>query len=378
MNYPIRMSALLMATLMSIATARAEEPSAADTAALRQQLDAAQEELQEVAGRVADLSRQLGENQVLHVRTIERKRPMVGVVLGVAGDRGVRVQAVTPDGPASKAGLRSGDVITHINGVAVNGSQSDARLAEAQRMLGELERGQTLRLGYERDGRAAEADVTVDLVSPFAVMGGLGSLEGLRSLEGLERLGELEALSALADLDVEKIQANVTHALGDMGQQVRIIGPMLAESLRFDAWRWQGLRLAALDADLGSYFGSADGALVLKAEGEALSGLRSGDVIQQVDGEPVRTPQELMHKLSDAGPGERVTLSLLRDRRRAEAVLTAPAQPDISRWLTPPAPPAPPAAPPPPPSVAPPATPGAPASPPSPPPPPPPSPGRLV
>ena len=51
--------------------------------------------------------------------------------------------------------------------------------------------------------------------------------------------------------------------------------PMLAE-----AFRWNGLNLASVDAQLGRYFGTDRGVLVLSA-GADLAGLQAGDVIQQ-------------------------------------------------------------------------------------------------
>lgn len=346
MKYWMSMAVLLLAALMSMPMAAAQGEQSGDDAAVRRQLDDARKDLEIAAERVAELSRQLGENQVVQIRRFNRKRPMIGVVLGPSDDKGVRLQAVTPDGPAAKAGLRSGDIVTRINDVTLDAPQAAARIGDAQRALGRLEQGQQVRLGYERDGRAGEATVTVDLVSPFVVMGDVGGLDGLRALE---RLGDLDGLAGgLVDLDVERLRADITEGLGDVEKRIRVIGPMIAESVRFDAWRWQGLRLAPLDADLGRYFGSEEGVLVLKAEGEGLAGLRGGDVIQQIDGEPVRTPREAMSKLSEAEPGQQVTLSLLRDRRRTDVALTAPTQPDISKWLAPPAPPAPPTPPSPP------------------------------
>ena len=343
MKLRMMLAAMALVALLSLPLPAQAADEGGD-AATRQQLDRAREDLAAAAARVAELSRALGGGQLLEIRQDNHKRPMIGVVLGASRDNGVRVLAVTPDGPAALAGLRSGDVITGINGQALGAVQSEARIAEAQRALAGMEAGQQVRLDYQRDGRSAQATVTADLLAPGVAMGELG---GLAQLRALERLGDPDAPDgAVIDLDIEQLRGEPGEGMADVEKRIRVIGPMIAESVRFDAWRWQGLRLAALDAELGRYFGSADGVLVLKAEGEGLAGLQGGDVIEGIDGEAVRTPREAMARLAQAEPGQQVVLSLLRQQRRSQLTLTAPAQPDVSRWLAPPAPPAPPAAPP--------------------------------
>lgn len=315
-----------------------------DEAVLRQELQIARKQMDDAARRVAELSRELGEGQRIHIHGFGSKRPMLGFVLGVNEGKGVRLDAVTPDSPAAKAGLRSGDVITSIDGRILSGEHAAERIGEAQRLLGRLEVGQEVALSYERDGKPADVMVTAEALSPFAFLRGLDT-PGAKSFREFE------------DIDIQQIEEQIERSirLGDVEKRVRVIGPMLEDTIRFDAWRWQGLRLAPLDEDLGRYFGSQQGVLVLKAEGESLAGLKSGDVIVAVDGESVSEPREAMRRLSRAEPGQRVALTVLRDKRRTELALTAPEQPDVLRWIgfpeppAPPVPPAPPSPPPPPP-----------------------------
>lgn len=341
MDLRMTLGALLVSALIAVpSVAAAAEPD--DDHRRRQELAEAREQLAAAAARVAELSREHGRH-VVEFRSASRRRPMVGVVLGSNADKGVAIQAVTPDGPAARAGLRSGDVITRIEDTALDAPAAEARIAAAQRALAGLEAGQQVRVTYEREGRRAQAVLTADLLSPVALMADIGALQGLGALG---RLGDLEGLGAGLDIDIERIRSDVAEGLVDVEKRLRVIGPIIADSVRFDAWRWQGLRLAALDPDLGRYFGTDEGVLVLKAEGQGLAGLQGGDVIERVNGEPVRTPRDAMARLSDAEPGEKVSLSLLRDRRRNELSLTAPDKPDLSRLLVPPMPPEPPAPPP--------------------------------
>lgn len=338
---------------------QANEPAKPDSEALKQELAQAREQLETAASRVADLSRQLGDDaSPIVIRRMERgptsKRPMLGVVLGSAEQRGVHLQAVTPDGPAAKAGLESGDVITAINGQAINGADARARLSDARERLAGLEDGQVVQLDFERDGHPGRADVAAKPIGAQVFLGGLGSLAGVDGLNvDLRRL----------DIDIEKIQADVARSLGDADLgRLTMIAPMLSETLRFDAWRWQRLRLTDIDEDLGRYFGTRDGVLVLKPEGENAV-LRSGDVILTVAGEAMASAGDVMRKLADAEPGQPVVLSILRDRSRREVTMTAPDRPSLfEQFGTPPAPPAPPAPPVPPTRPSPPPAPPAPPS----------------
>lgn len=313
---------------------------ATDREALRRQLDEARAELDRARERVTELSRELGEGRRFHIQTFSSKRPMLGFVLGVNEAKGVRLEAVTPDGPADRAGLRSGDVLTRIDGQALVGEHAAERIGEAQRMLGGLEAGQTVVLDYERDGKAIKATVKAEPLAPLAFLGGA--------------MPELNMDRLNIDIDVEGIEEDIERSMGEFGKRIQLIGPMLEESIRFDAWRWQGLRLAPLDEDLARYFGTTRGALVLKAEGDVLNGLRSGDVIQSIDGEAINDPKQAMRTLAEADPGQRVALTVLRERRSIDVALTAPERPDVLRLFAPPAPPPPPKAPAPPPAPAPP------------------------
>src|SRR5207342_1822774 len=129
----------------------------------------------------------------------------------------------------------------------------------------------------------------------------------------------------------------------------------------YEAFRWQGLNLASLDAGLGRYFGAQKGVLVLSS-GEDIKGLQSGDVIQRVGGVAVESPRDVMRALRDKDAGSQLKFDLMRDKRTQAVSVTVPKSRPLP-FMTPPPPPAPPAPPPP-------AAPRAPAPPPPPPPPP--------
>jgi Do/DeqQ family serine protease len=78
--------------------------------------------------------------------------------LGLAAPQGVLITDIYPSGPAARAGLRQGDLVTAVNGQAVN---DDASL---NYQVATRRDGETLNLRYRRDGR--EQDVRVRVEAP--------------------------------------------------------------------------------------------------------------------------------------------------------------------------------------------------------------------
>src|SRR5258706_8404427 len=99
--------------------------------ALEEQLRAAQAQMRDAARRLAELSRSTNANQRFMGRRMVwlKDHAGLGVVVRTTSDdpaglSGAPLQAVTPGGPADQAGLKTGDVITSINGVSLAGSST--------------------------------------------------------------------------------------------------------------------------------------------------------------------------------------------------------------------------------------------------------------
>ncbi len=79
--------------------------------------------------------------------------PAVARVYGVSS--GVTIANVTPNGPADKAGLKTGDTIVSVNGKTVK--TGDELVAE----ISSLKPGTEAKLGYIRNGKDSTAEVTI-------------------------------------------------------------------------------------------------------------------------------------------------------------------------------------------------------------------------
>ena len=358
----------LLAAALAVAAAFTASAQSGDTAAKEKELAAAREQLQQAAKRVAELSRELGrpgEGAYVIDRRVARK-PALGVLLDVDGAKGVRVSGVTPDSGAAKAGLRSGDRIVSIGGRPVTGATGDERLANLRKQLGELQDGRAVQVGYERDGRTSTASVMPRMLDSMTMFAPSGSVtmrpDGTGFMRSPDGRMEIEALTHHDGMPM-RIERRIRRP-GEAGHDEVLImrEPGVAPAVRrevfritqagpcrdgeacehlalAEAFRWNGLNLASVDAQLGHYFGTNEGVLVVST-GRDLAGLQAGDVIRKVDGRSVAAPRDVMDVLRGKAEGAEVAVEYLRDRKVGSTRIKVP---KAMRFPIPPAPPAPPA-----------------------------------
>ncbi|MBX3335413.1 MAG: DegQ family serine endoprotease [Nitrospira sp.] len=90
---------------------------------------------------------------------------------------------------------------------------------------------------------------------------------------------------------------------------------------------WLGVSIQALTPDLAKEFGVSDtaGALVadvMEDSPATKAGLERGDIITELNGKPVNDPTHLRTLVADSAPGTKVTITLLRDKRRKSLDVT--------------------------------------------------------
>ncbi|HKX99224.1 MAG TPA: PDZ domain-containing protein [Steroidobacteraceae bacterium] len=298
------MPALLSGVLLAAAAAPA--PAEEAGASVEQRLQDAQRRLEDAAREIAELS---GEAAGPHAfRQFEYflpgpRRAMLGVNLGGVEPNGggVRVESVSPGGPAEEAGVKAGDVIVAIEGKPVTTGRELVRAMEA------IDPGEKVQLGLKRDGKPVKLAVEArELDRVF--FAGTPALPAVPPLPAMPVMHELE---------------------GDMHW---LLGG------------WSDAELVTLTPDLGRYFGADKGVLVARAPGEASFGLKDGDVIVSIGGREPQSGTHAMRILRSYQPGESVELKILRDRRAQTLNAKVPerAKRDVLRFAAPPKPPAPP------------------------------------
>lgn len=293
-----------------------------DQAALRVDLQHLQAQMSELATRMGALSARMGDAaRARALRYIaDPKRGMLGLVLRPA-DQGMRVIALTPGAPAERAGMAVGDVIVGVDGKPLR----DPRHSDGLRPLDMTAAGKPLTIKVLRGGTFRNFTVTPQRRRPADWQ----QLIERARIRLLDQRHDIKRSLAQAGDAVDKAQAASTY--------VWYSAP------------WWGLNLASLNADLGSYFGADQGALVLSSQPGRYPGLKAGDVITSVDGTEVQEPEDVMRALSARPDGESVQLVV---QRHGKAVTVNMKVPPLNALLPPPPPPppAPPAPPPPPPA----------------------------
>jgi S1-C subfamily serine protease len=266
------------------------------------QLREEEERLAEAAARIAELSRR----RLPAVVDIERRmqvsdRPMLGVTIGAEGGsggsgpvEGVTIRGVSPGGAAADAGLRSGDVITAVNDESLSAATDEEANRKLLDFLSGVEEGDMLDVEYLRDGNAANVEVKPRSMSGqvFAVGPGSGTFM-------------MRALPAPSAPGASMFSApTFSFFLGDGS--------------------WGDMEMVSLTKDLGRYFGTDQGLLVVRAPSDENLKLRDGDVIQRIDGREPTSVSHAMRILASYQGGETLELEIMRDRKREKLSVELP------------------------------------------------------
>ena len=254
-------------------------------------------------GRTTPRARTRVETGPFGVFSFSDNRGRIGVVVKTDADAaddkvGARIEAVTPGGPADKAGLKAGDIITRFNGTALGGATTEEDQASGPGMkLIELARaldpGDTVQVDYRRGSENRKASIVAEDVS----------WNGSIHVDG----GELHEMGEMPHV-FEKLELpgrGFAFAFGDA---------------------WGGIELVSLNPDLGEYFGAREGILVVRASEDSTLPLKGGDVIVAIGGRKPTSPMHAMRILRSYDEGETVSIEVLRKQKRSTLTWKVPDQ----------------------------------------------------
>lgn len=176
--------------------------------------------------------------------------------LGLDKAEGALVSGVTPGGAAEKAGIKRGDVIMSFQGRAVIDTNAFRNDIAAMRP------GTTVALGVLHEGKQHEVKATLE-----------------------------ENNAGKASRGNDRENGDEGHASGRFGMTIEPLTPEIARQLELNRGT-EGVVISDVDPS-----GAA-----------ASAGLKEGDVIQQVNGKSVRTPDDVKDALSNVGDKPAVLL----------------------------------------------------------------------
>lgn len=235
------------------------------------------------------------------IRLVTQRRARLGVSVDLrasANDSvGATVLSVTPGGPAAKAGIKSGDVVTRLDGKPLVGSEAPEapKAGEDESLPGlrlveiasKLEPSQTVTVEYRRNGtRLTTSLVTGD--QPITVF----------------EMPEGQLRFEVPKVEIERLPRGYAFGTGPGQFSFEFGGPL------------GDLQLASLNPELGQYFGTSEGVLVINVPKDSPLGLKPGDVVLAVDGRKVTGPSSVYRILRSYDPGDSFKLDIMRNKSR--------------------------------------------------------------
>lgn len=270
-----------------------EREHALQAAQLEEKMHAAERQMEEAARQIAELSRAqiAGADEFSQQWVFDNSRPVLGITISSSGEsgpvKGAAVIGVTPGGAADEAGIRSGDIITALNGESLGNSSGSGANEQLLELMQKVDEGEEIELDYLRGNKK----VTVKMVPEVA-------------------------FARVFDFRFDST------------------GPMVAPGVRqMRSFAWMGMsgghgfgemEMVELNKSLGRYFGTDAGLLIVKAPEDNAFQLQDGDVLKSIDG---REPKDLLHAiriLSSYESGETVNLQILRDKKKKTITVQVP------------------------------------------------------
>jgi serine protease Do len=251
-----------------------------------------------VAPRALEILSGRGSQIGVTIRDVEDSDAKAGKL---AAQGGVVIEDVAEDSPASRAGMKKGDIVVEFDGERVRSVRQFTRLVQ------ETPVGRKAQAAVVRDGQ--RINVTVEP----------------RESNGLNVFGDLEGARVLRDFGRD-FSFDIPAAPPRPARPATPAPPAPPAAPAFpdiETFVWRtgnglGITVGDLSDQLAAYFGVKDGVLVTSiAESSAASkaGIKAGDIITSFNGSDVEGPSDLRRRIQRLQDGDEFTVGVVRDKK---------------------------------------------------------------
>jgi|GEM_PF-1216729 len=245
---------------------------------------------------------------------VDGDKPRLGFMAS-AQEEGWKIIAVVPGSGAAEAGLKTGDLITEINGQSTKkGGLALTEFIAMDHQLGEVSDVMVL-----RDGNELVMGVTAkEIDSPDILMTLDGDSKFLSSSGSDFKFvtGDLDGMFEGLHVDVEHLDKMV-EGLGD--HDIRVVTTGDADAYFFSGSKmnqWLGKKhhFSTITPSLGKYFGTQQGVLVLEVDTNNKLGLQDGDVIIAINDQDVKSPKDVVKTMSSFKNDAKIKIEIIREK----------------------------------------------------------------
>jgi serine protease Do len=211
---------------------------------------------------------------------------------------GVSIESVDPGGPADKAGVKAGDIVTDFDGERVRSVRQFTRLVQ------ETTPDHAVPVVLSRAGQRVTVNITPERSSGVSIQGDDFNMR-------------------LLDTPMARLATPPTPPPAPAAPRAPRIPTIIGPGTPLELFSVRnpgrlGITIESLDTQLAEYFGVKDGVLVKSVAADSVAaraGLKAGDVITSVNGRKVYDASDVTRALDRTETNGDVTIEVTRDKK---------------------------------------------------------------
>jgi serine protease Do len=229
----------------------------------------------------------------------------------LSGVRGVAVEKVSENSPASAAGLQPGDVILKLDGEEITG------VRKLTRLVSEVDPDHQVRLTISRGGREQEITATLAKRPAPKFEEGNFAFPPMGNFD-FKTMPDLKSLPRVPMAPGSPDAPNAPQVWAFPGGEGRSF------TWRAGEGRMIGVGVTPLSKQLAEHYGVQSGVLVSEVRDNSAAskaGLRAGDIITEIDGKAIKGQFDIIKLVNEKKDGD-VTVTFVRDGKRQTVNVT--------------------------------------------------------